>query len=627
MARLFPQFSACRFDTPGERRLAERLQRKLEDDYLVWCNVPVGPKAVYPDFIVLHPSRGLLVLEVKDWRVETVQAMDPTQAQLHIGSGLKKVVNPQLQARQYVLSVTAQLEKDPALRQGAGTPYAGRLCMPYGWGVVLTRVTRRQFEQAGWDAVIDAQRVICADEMTETVEAENFQQRLWDMFTQVFPCQLSLPQIDRIRGHLFPELRVNHMPGQFGLFGSGDELLPNLMKVMDMQQEQLARSLGEGHRVIHGVAGSGKTMILAYRSLHMARAVPKPVLILCFNRSLAARLRQLISERGGRDRVVVQHFHGWCGEMLTSYHLPKPAYGVDFDTRNEQMVSTLMTGVEQGRVPRAQYAAILIDEGHDFEPDWFQLVVQMLDPASNSLLVLYDDAQSIYRPGPKRRAFSFSSVGIQAQGRTTILRLNYRNTAQVLAVARAFAQELLNAREADEDGVPQVLPETAGRHGPYPELRQCAHAGEEMRELVLVLQLANQEGQAWSEMAVIYRTNHQAKALEQVLQRAGIPFTSALSTQGRDALFASGDTVKLVSMHSSKGLEFPVVLIPGLGQLPLHSAEPAEEARLLYVAMTRALERLILLSDRPSDFSQRLATAITQARGALEGALVAEGTC
>ncbi len=621
MARLFPQFSACRFDTPGERRLAERLQRKLEDDYLVWCNVPVGAKAVYPDFIVLHPSRGLLVLEVKDWRVETVQAMDRTQAQIHVGGGIKKVVNPQLQARQYVLSVNSLLEKDPALKQAANTPYAGRLCMPYGWGAVLTRITRKQFNEAGWGEVLDPQRVICSDEMTESVEPEDFQQRLWDMFTQVFPCQLSLPQIDRVRGHLFPELRVNHKPGQFGLFSPEQDVLPDLMKVMDLQQEQLARSLGEGHRVLHGVAGSGKTMILAYRSLHIAQAVPKPVLILCFNRSLAARLRQIINERGGGGRVVVHHFHGWCGEMLTSYHLPKPAYGVDFDTRNEQMVSTLIKGVEQGRVPRSQYAAILIDEGHDFEPDWFQLVVQMLDPASDSLLVLYDDAQSIYRPGPKRRAFSFSSVGIRAQGRTTILRLNYRNTAQVLAVARAFAQELLNARDADEDGVPQVLPESAGRHGPYPELRQCAHTREEMREMVLALQQAAEEGQSWSEMVVIYRTNYQAKTLEQVLQRAAIPFTSALSTQGRDALFASGDTVKLVSMHSSKGLKFPFVLIPGLGQLPLHNAEPAEEARLLYVAMTRALERLILLSDRPSDFSRRLATAITQARGALGEAL------
>ena len=48
---------------------------------------------------------------------------------------------------------------------------------------------------------------------------------------------------------------------------------------MDVNREQLARSLGEGHRVIHGVAGSGKTMILGYRSLHLAKALGKPTLV------------------------------------------------------------------------------------------------------------------------------------------------------------------------------------------------------------------------------------------------------------------------------------------------------------------------------------------------------------
>jgi superfamily I DNA/RNA helicase len=58
----------------------------------------------------------------------------------------------------------------------------------------------------------------------------------------------------------------------------------------------------------------------------------------------------------------------------------------------------------------------------------------MVDPATNSLLLLYDDAQSIYQ----RRAgtqFSFKSLGIQAQGRTTILKINYRNTRQILQTA------------------------------------------------------------------------------------------------------------------------------------------------------------------------------------------------
>jgi len=60
----------------------------------------------------------------------------------------------------------------------------------------------------------------------------------------------------------------------------------------------------------------------------------------------------------------------------------------------------------------------LIDEGHDFRPEWLMVVTQMVDPSTNSLLVLFDDAQSIYESKTKRK-FSFSSVGIQAQGRTT----------------------------------------------------------------------------------------------------------------------------------------------------------------------------------------------------------------
>ena len=54
-----------------------------------------------------------------------------------------------------------------------------------------------------------------------------------------------------------------------------------MVRVMDLQQEQLARSLGEGHRVIHGVAGSGKTMILGYRCQYLAKVLAKPILVLC----------------------------------------------------------------------------------------------------------------------------------------------------------------------------------------------------------------------------------------------------------------------------------------------------------------------------------------------------------
>jgi hypothetical protein len=106
-----------------------------------------------------------------------------------------------------------------------------------------------------------------------------------------------------------------------------------------------------------------------------------------------------------------------------------------------------------------------------------KLVAQMVNPGTNSLLVLYDDAQSIYGR-EKRGKLSFKSLGIQAQGRTTILKINYRNTQEVLELASGIASDLLKPSASDEDGVPLVAPISAGRHGPKPLLIEAAqHPG------------------------------------------------------------------------------------------------------------------------------------------------------
>lgn len=73
MATLIPALGTCvPRRTSGERRLAERLEQKLDSDYLLWYDVPVDPQQLHPDFLVLHPSRGLLILEVKDFRLGTI---------------------------------------------------------------------------------------------------------------------------------------------------------------------------------------------------------------------------------------------------------------------------------------------------------------------------------------------------------------------------------------------------------------------------------------------------------------------------------------------------------------------------------------------------------------------------
>lgn len=591
--------------TSGERRFADRVESHLEEDYLCWYDVPVGDLGLHPDFVILHPRRGLLILEVKDWRLDTIQRINRQVATIITASGVKQVTSPMQQARQYAHAVVQQLESDPSLVFPESHRYAGRLMVPWGYGVVLANITRRQFdEQSDLDAVFPPNRVICRDEMTPSVEPEHFQQRLWGMFRHVPEKPLSLPQIDRIRWHMFPEVRIQQgtlfddPPNSEDSARAAIESIPDIIRVMDLKQEQLARSLGEGHRVIHGAAGAGKTLILVYRCLHLARLLRKPILVLCYNRTLADRLHQMLARRGVGDAVVVRNFHRWCRDQCVAYHVALPPDGPGF---HAQLIDRVKNGLRVGQIPAEQYGAVMIDEGHDFQPEWLEIAVNMVDTATQSLLILYDDAQSIY--GSERKPFTFSSVGIQARGRTTILRVNYRNTEEILKLAAGFAHELLSPRDAEEDDIPRVAPSGAGRHGPKPILIELPNLSHEADAIVERFRwLHEHEGVDWNEMAIVCRTRFIAESVERKLKELCVP--SVPQRPGRDIDPSAG--VRLLTMHSSKGLEFPVVAIPGLGYMPLSKQDEREEARLMYVAMTRSLEHLIMTGHRRSGFFGQL---------------------
>lgn len=624
MGKLIPNRSAClpRMNS-GERRLAHRLEDKLDEDYLCWYDVPVGPRQRYPDFVVLHPSCGFLILEVKDWKLDTIAAIDRSSVTLHTERGRSVVENPLMQARGCAMEVKNLLERDAALRHPEGHRHGGKLIIPWGWGVVLANITRRQFDEAELENFIPAHLVLCKDEITESANAEGFQKALSDMFMMPFPCQLTLPQIDRFRWSLFPQLRV---PEQGKMFDAPAEPamelsnVPDLIRVMDLQQELLARSMGDGHRVIHGVAGSGKTMILGYRCIELAKRHGKPMLVLCFNKTLAARLEQLIRAAGVSDKVTVAHFHGWCSQQLSAYAVRKPLPNLPPGEYAEAMVEAVIRGVDTKAIPRAQYAAVMIDEGHDFRPEWLQLIVQMVDPQTNSLLLLYDDAQNIYE-GQGRKKFSFASVGIQAQGRTTILRLNYRNTLEILATAKAFAHDLVSEHESDDDHVPLIAPESAGRRGPMPELLRCQTPWDEAATIADRIGVALREGTSPDNFGIVCRSRQIGERIAGKLIQAGIPCVLA----GGDAkrhLFDGPASVKVMTIHSSKGLEFDTIFVPGLCGISTGEdlETRASEARLLYVAMTRALGKLVMLHHRPAPMVDKVRNAITQVRQHLEAA-------
>ena len=505
------------------------------------------------------------------------------------------------QARHYAHAVLDALRADKRLVHPEGRR-KGEVVFAWSYGVVLPNITRKQFLDAQLNRALAADRVVCSDEMTESVDVEAFQSRLWEMFPYERYHTRTLPQIDRVRWILFPQVRIGDQGSLFDE-SDGQAEVPDMLRVMDLQQEQLARSLGDGHRVIHGVAGSGKTMILGYRAEYLARAnaTGKPILVLCYNEPLAVMLAATMEAKGLSGRVHCIHFHKWARAQLVAYGQNLPANNLAQDAFFADMVQRVISGVARGHIPTGQYLAVLIDEGHDFAPEWLKLVTQMVDPSTNSLLLLYDDAQRIY--ADKHLKFSLKSVGIQAvgKGHSTILRINYRNTRQILRTASALAGDLLTADDKDDDGIPLVSPISCGREGEEPILIHLPTLPEQAAKVADLLQGAHADGFAWGDMAVLCHNAKTRDLCARTLAQRKLPVQNRLGVGDFQPL---ANSIKVMTMKVSKGLEFPVVAVVGaedLGRLKESDPEAdaavdarRDAARVLYVAATRATQRLLM---------------------------------
>jgi len=475
VATLIPSLGTARFDSRGELRLAERLKDFLEENTYIWHNLPMGPWGRHPDFVIVHPSNGLLVLEVKDWRIDTIASANKSEVELVTSRGVVRETSPFEQARRYMFDVVQQIQRDGQLLFPPGHAFQGKAIVPFGFGVVFTNITRKQFVQTDLHEVFPGDRCVFKDEMSESANAETFRERLWEMVPQRLGAPLTLPEFDRLRGLLFPEIRIRQIVLPLERTAAVQE--DRTLAVMDLHQEQGARGLGEGHRIIRGVAGSGKTLILAFRAEYLARASSKPVLILCYANGIAGRLEDVMQERGVEDRVQVRTFHSWCYQMLRTYGIPQPSEAEypDYNERLAACVRTVDAEVLLGHIPGGQYDAVLIDEAHDFEPDWLALAVKMVNPNTKAFLIAYDDMQAIYK-GMGRPVWS--QLGIEAKGRTRVLKVNYRNTVQILGLARRLAEELVGAPGvAADDEDPVLVPEDAEPLGIGPILQygdRCA---------------------------------------------------------------------------------------------------------------------------------------------------------
>lgn len=347
-----------------------------------------------PDFVLTHPQKGILIIEVKDWNLNS---------EAYNRNG-------------YIRGTDGNYYKSNPINQ---VEYYKKNILHYQ---LLSSVNLSEKFSRYFSCI---ETIVYFHSATKHA-AMNYC-NAFDSHTKVW----TKIDIDYIRN---PENRLNHHEHTYALSRnyssfSQNGLLENLVSELNIHlqhadynyerrqpftltsdQKKLANLSPSSIRRWSGVAGSGKSIIIAEKATQAAK-LDKQVLILSFNITLRHYLRDLCSQQFGqgnyqgerkklRSHITISHFHDFLKLLLTEHQLE-----VNFDDENENegyeilLMKTANDYFQSHAIkPHLKFDYILIDEGQDFKADWIRFLKNFFTD-KGELFIVYDKAQNLYGHG------------------------------------------------------------------------------------------------------------------------------------------------------------------------------------------------------------------------------------
>jgi len=229
-----------------------------------------------------------------------------------------------------------------------------------------------------------------------------------------------------------------------------------------------------------------------------------------------------ISEVKG-DGISLEHYYSKnCpeevfGQLYKGYEQRlRRARLVDFDDMLGLCYELFLQRPDILQAWQQKYHYILVDEFQDINRLQYE-VVRLLAAPENNLFIVGDDDQSIYRFRGARPEIMLGFPKDYPDCRQILLDVNYRCIPDIVEPAnRLIEQNDVRFRKALRSSKPQ---------GPPPVLREFANMTDENDQLLAELQRYHRLGIPYEEMAVLYRTNSNPRALVEQLMRMNLPFT------------------------------------------------------------------------------------------------------
>ena len=299
---------------------------------------------------------------------------------------------------------------------------------------------------------------------------------------------------------------------------------------MTFEQASILNRFGRERRlVVYGCAGSGKTMVAVEQARRVAEAGER-VLFVCFNKPL----RKFLNERFPHERVQYWNFHALCVRLAGEAGVELPKYDGNPPARywDEELPDALVAAIDK---LGPQFDAIFVDEAQDLENNWLDaLMLTLADPDRDQVWLFMDANQNVYG----------SRLEVPDEFRPFELTWNCRNT-------QAIHNEVIKKFKGP------VQPEVIGPEGRPPELVHAADQAKAVAEIIR--RLVDEEEILPQDIAVLSAHSMKGSKVGRTRLPNGLCFSEDPPPTGKYVRFSS--------IRAFKGLEAPVVVLCELEDL------------------------------------------------------------
>ena len=591
----------------------------------------VGGRSGPPDIAIIDPRSGVHTVEVKGVRLEQVLSLQAGGAIEIEYDRARARKDPSKQARQAMFDI-----KDASTRH-----FNGELNVPFQSWVAFPRIRRRDWEQKFGSAISSRPDVLFVDELESSALGNHLRRSGIEKLSLFGLAACPPAQLQSVMAAFGdsaalappPRSQARTLPGSKGQHLEEEQA--EYRALSDQQQRIASQGWDDGPRLVRGVAGSGKTVVLATQAARMLDRLHKrprdlfeedgtpSVLVVCFNRTLVPFIQQRIemayeqrtAETLPDGLLTVTHFNeliftlsreGFCRYRTIETH-PDPG------ERAARCLSDLgaLNGSHRDRLSKGLFHAVFVDEGQDFHGNELQVLLKLCARAQNGprMFVVYDDAQNLY--GQKRP--TWTDLGLEVRGgRAVVLDQALRNTRQIVEPAfnvllgthavdprsvntrktRRFADfQMLKDKQlvswdgrhirvhfAPREGDPIVL------HGCDDKCSEEALVARRCEALIGAEQLLPQDI-----LVLTFKRERAYQLAKAIGSRIGSErVRCAIDETEKDKLVVQKDRLTVSTIASAKGYDAPFVLLASIEDC----LAGIEGRATLYVGCTRAREWL-----------------------------------